>query len=36
MPLSVQGHHAVMDGIHMGRFYEKLQDFLLHPEAVLG
>lgn len=36
MPLSVQGHHAVMDGIHMGRFYEKMQDHLSHPEAVLG
>jgi len=36
MPLSVQGHHAIMDGIHMGRFYEKLQDYLHHPEVVLG
>jgi chloramphenicol O-acetyltransferase type A len=36
MPLDVQGHHAIMDGIHMGRFYEKVQDYLHHPEAVLG
>ena len=36
MPLSVQGHHAVMDGIHMGRFYETVQDYLHHPEVVLG
>jgi chloramphenicol O-acetyltransferase type A len=36
MPLSVQGHHAVMDGIHMGRYYETLQDCLHHPEVVLG
>jgi chloramphenicol O-acetyltransferase type A len=36
MPLSVQGHHAVMDGIHMGRFYETVQDYLYHPEVVLG
>jgi chloramphenicol O-acetyltransferase type A len=36
MPLSVQGHHAVMDGIHMGRFYETIQDYLHHPEVVLG
>ncbi len=21
MPLSVQGHHALLDGIHMGKFY---------------
>jgi chloramphenicol O-acetyltransferase type A len=36
MPLSVQGHHAVMDGIHMGRFYEMVQEYLHHPEVVLG
>jgi chloramphenicol O-acetyltransferase type A len=36
MPLSVQGHHAVMDGIHMGRFYETVQDYLHHPEVILG
>jgi chloramphenicol O-acetyltransferase type A len=36
MPLSVQGHHAVMDGIHMGRFYETVQDYLHHPEVALG
>lgn len=36
MPLSVQGHHAIMDGIHMGRFYETLQEYLHHPEVVLG
>jgi len=36
MPLGVQGHHALMDGIHMGRFYAELQDYLLHPDMVLG
>jgi chloramphenicol O-acetyltransferase type A len=36
MPLSVQGHHALVDGIHIGRFYEKVQDYLHHPRAVLG
>jgi len=36
MPLQVQGHHALMDGIHMGRFYEKAQDLLNHPEMMLG
>ena len=36
MPLSVQGHHAVMDGIHMGRYYETVQGYLDHPEVVLG
>lgn len=36
MPLSVQGHHALMDGIHMGRFYAEVQDYLYRPEDVLG
>jgi chloramphenicol O-acetyltransferase type A len=36
MPLSAQGHHAIMDGIHMGRFYEKVQDYLDHPEVAPG
>lgn len=36
MPLSVQGHHALMDGIHIARYYEKAQDYLHHPQAVLG
>jgi chloramphenicol O-acetyltransferase type A len=36
MPLNVQGHHALMDGIHMGRFYAEVQDLLNHPGFVLG
>lgn len=36
MPLGVQAHHALMDGIHMGRFYSEVQDYLNHPENVLG
>jgi chloramphenicol O-acetyltransferase type A len=36
MPLSVQGHHALMDGYHMGRFYSELQDYLHHPDSVLS
>jgi len=36
MPLSVQGHHALMDGIHVGRFYAAVQDYLHHPGSVLG
>jgi chloramphenicol O-acetyltransferase type A len=26
MPLSVEAHHAMMDGIHVGRFYERFRD----------
>ena len=36
MPLNVQAHHAVMDGIHMGRYYEEVQEYLQKPEVVLG
>lgn len=36
MPLSVQGHHAVMDGLHIGRFYAILEDYLEHPERFLS
>jgi chloramphenicol O-acetyltransferase type A len=36
MPLSVQVHHALMDGVHMGGFYAKVQDYLSNPGLVLG
>ncbi|MBN2501909.1 MAG: chloramphenicol acetyltransferase [Anaerolineales bacterium] len=36
LPLSVQGHHAVMDGIHLGRFYQLIQADLDQPEIMLG
>jgi len=36
MPLAVQVHHALMDGVHVGRFYAEIQDYLYHPEVVLG
>jgi chloramphenicol O-acetyltransferase type A len=36
MPLAVQAHHALMDGIHVGKFYAEVQDTLDHPDAVLG
>jgi chloramphenicol O-acetyltransferase type A len=36
LPLSVQAHHALMDGLHVGRFYTKIQDYLHHPGSVLG
>ena len=31
IPLSVQGHHALMDGLHMAKFYAKVEDYLQHP-----
>jgi len=36
MPLSVQGHHALMDGIHMGKYYAILEEFLLDPHVTLS
>ena len=36
MPLGVQAHHALMDGVHVGRFYAEVQDYLHHPGFVLG
>jgi chloramphenicol O-acetyltransferase type A len=36
MPLSVQGHHALMDGIHMGKYYAILGEFLSDPHATLS
>jgi chloramphenicol O-acetyltransferase type A len=36
MPLSVPGHHAVMDGLHVSRFYAEVQDYFNRPGAILG
>jgi len=27
-------HHALMDGIHMAKFYARVEDHLQHPEAL--
>jgi chloramphenicol O-acetyltransferase type A len=35
MPLNVQVHHALVDGLHVGRFYAHVQDDLDAPERVL-
>lgn len=36
IPLSVQAHHAMMDGIHMGRYYQLVQDYFDDPDSYLG
>jgi chloramphenicol O-acetyltransferase type A len=36
MPLSVQGHHALMDGVHMGRYYGSVQAYLADPQVFLS
>ncbi len=35
MPFSVQVHHALMDGLHVGRYYEKFQGYLDQPDMLL-
>lgn len=34
MPLSVQVHHALMDGLHVGRYFIRVQEYLEHPERL--
>jgi chloramphenicol O-acetyltransferase type A len=36
MPLSVQAHHALMDGLHMGRFYARVQEYFHQPDLFLA
>ena len=36
LPISVEVHHALMDGLHVGRFLEQMQNALLKPENYLG
>jgi chloramphenicol O-acetyltransferase type A len=35
MPVSVEVHHALMDGLHVGRYFEKLESYLSDPRSVL-
>lgn len=35
MPLNVQAHHGLVDGVHMGRYCERVQEYLDHPESYL-
>ena len=36
MPLAVQVHHALMDGVHVGRFYTIVQEYLNEPAIIPG
>jgi chloramphenicol O-acetyltransferase type A len=35
LPLSVQAHHALVDGIHVGKFFNTLQEILDNPVKYL-
>jgi chloramphenicol O-acetyltransferase type A len=36
MPVSVEAHHALLDGLHVGRFFERFQSLCSDPRAALG
>ncbi len=36
MPLSLQAHHAVVDGLHAGKFYEIFETYCKTPDEILG
>lgn len=36
MPVSVEVHHALMDGLHVGRYFERLESYFLNPRPALG
>jgi chloramphenicol O-acetyltransferase type A len=35
LPLSVQVHHALMDGVHIGRYFTQVQAYLERPASLL-
>lgn len=36
LPISVEVHHALMDGLHVGRYLTRLEEALLEPEAFVA
>ena len=36
LPFSVEVHHALMDGLHVGRYVRRLEEVLAEPEIYLG
>ncbi len=35
MPFSVEVHHSLVDGLHVGRYLERMDEMLAKPEAYL-
>lgn len=35
MPVSVEVHHALMDGVHVGRYVERLESYMARPDTAL-
>jgi len=36
LPISVEVHHALMDGLHAGRYLIRFEEMLMEPETYLG
>jgi len=36
MPLNVQAHHGLIDGLHVGRFFNQIQAYMNEPEKALA
>jgi chloramphenicol O-acetyltransferase type A len=36
MPISVEVHHALMDGLHVGRYFEKVESYFANPRSALN
>jgi chloramphenicol O-acetyltransferase type A len=36
LPFSVEVHHALMDGLHVGRYVTRLEEALAKPETYIG
>ena len=36
LPMSVEVHHALMDGVHVGRFVQEFEAMLAEPQSWLG
>jgi chloramphenicol O-acetyltransferase type A len=36
LPFSVEVHHALMDGLHVGRYVKRLEEALVEPETYIG
>lgn len=36
MPISVEVHHALVDGLHVGRYFERVESYFSDPRAALG
>lgn len=36
IPIAIQVHHGVVDGLHVGKYYACMEELCKNPEVVLG